>query len=344
MANNPTLLLTPIAESGNKNAIPLNQSSPGQMSQDTGFPPETSLPLGAGGVAPSREDFNGAFNLLGGVAFYAQKGFSFNYDSGQDYYVGCVVIDAADGKRYQCIADMTAGTVSPSNDTTHTYWKEYTIDNLHTIGAYNKKVTYTSSGTFSAPVTGVYRITLVGGGGGGGGGGFPGGDVDRGIGGGGGGQGGIGVFYETLTAGTSYSYVIGAGGTAGAAGATGANGANGGDSSIVIGDNTYSCTGGTGGDGGVSVGGGGAQGLAYKNGTALVEQYSAFGVAGGYRLTFNSTKFGATPDGIGGGTTAQNYTGGGGHGGFIDSLGNPYAGSDGKDGRITFEYYDPTIA
>ena len=123
MATNPTLLSMPIAANGTKNTIPETQATPGNgaMSQSTGFPAECSLPLGAGGVAPDRADFNGAFNLLSGVAFYAQKGFTFVYDATQDYYEGCVVIDPTDGNRYLCVADMTAGTLAPvSQPAAHT--------------------------------------------------------------------------------------------------------------------------------------------------------------------------------------------------------------------------------
>lgn len=127
MANNPTLLAMPLAENGQKNTIPATQAAAGNglLSQSTGFPPETALPLGAGGKAPTREDFNGAFNLLGGVAFYAQKGWTFKYDATQAYYKGCVVIDPADGNRYECIADMPAGTIAPSADTGKNYWKGF---------------------------------------------------------------------------------------------------------------------------------------------------------------------------------------------------------------------------
>ena len=116
MATNPNLLVMPIAENGNKNALPETQGTAGQMSQSTGFPPETSLPLGAGGVAPSREDFNGAFNLLGGVAFYAQKGWQFQWDATQDYYAGCIVRDTNDGLLYECLNDVSAGGSAPSAD------------------------------------------------------------------------------------------------------------------------------------------------------------------------------------------------------------------------------------
>ena len=127
---NPALLSVPIAENGNKNTIPATQAAAGNglMSQSTGFPPETALPLGAGGVAPSREDMNGAFNLLGGVAFYAQKGWTFHYDATQAYFKGCIVIDPADDKRYECIADMAVDdTIAPHSDTNNTYWKEFSL-------------------------------------------------------------------------------------------------------------------------------------------------------------------------------------------------------------------------
>ena len=69
MATNPTLLTMPIAENGQKNTIPATQAAAGDglLSQSTGFPPETALPLGAGGKAPTREDFNGAFNFLSNI-------------------------------------------------------------------------------------------------------------------------------------------------------------------------------------------------------------------------------------------------------------------------------------
>lgn len=127
MANNPTLLTMPIAENGQKNTIPATQAAAGDglLSQSTGFPPETALPLGAGGKAPTREDFNGAFNLLSDIAFYTQKGWTFEYDANQTYYKGCIVMDTTNGLRYECINDVAAGTILPSADTNNDYWHEY---------------------------------------------------------------------------------------------------------------------------------------------------------------------------------------------------------------------------
>ena len=258
MATNPTLLVQPIAANGAKNVIPNTTTTAGAMSQDQGFPSETSLPLGAGGVAPSREDFNGAFNLLSGIAFYNQKGFTFNYDATQDYYTGCVVIDPSDGLRYECIADMTAGTIAPHDDTANTYWQIFKSGlDKEEIPAVNHRDVITTSGTYTAPVTGWYHITCIGGGGAGGNGGdntngglsgTQGGTSSFGLvcsaagghsgaggsavtEGGGGAAGEIAYAYTQLTQGDAIAVTVGAGGVAPASGfsssPTGANGSGG---------------------------------------------------------------------------------------------------------------------
>lgn len=120
MANNPELLKMPLARDGQKSTIPeTTDASTGLFSQRYGWQSINSLPPQAGGKAVKREDFNGAFNLLGGVAFMAQKGFTFKWSAEQDYYAGCVVIDDTDGLRYECIADVTANNTAPSADATH---------------------------------------------------------------------------------------------------------------------------------------------------------------------------------------------------------------------------------
>lgn len=120
MANNPELLKMPLARDGQKNTIPETATaSAGIFSQQYGWQSINALPPQAGGKAVKREDFNGAFNLLGGIAFMAQKGFTFKWSAEQDYYAGCVVIDDTDGLRYECIADVTANSTAPSADATH---------------------------------------------------------------------------------------------------------------------------------------------------------------------------------------------------------------------------------
>lgn len=119
---NPTLLKTPIASGGDKNTIPeTTGSTTGLLSQEKGWQQINSLPINAGGIAPSRLDFNGVFNLLSNILFYTQKGWQWEFDETQNYFAGCTVKDTADGKTYVCIADVNASTTHPSSDTTH--WK-----------------------------------------------------------------------------------------------------------------------------------------------------------------------------------------------------------------------------
>jgi microcystin-dependent protein len=125
----------PLARDGEKNTLPeTTGATTGEFSQQYGFQQINSTPLTAGGKAPDRKDINGAFNLLSGIGFFAQKGWTFHYDASQDYYLGCVVIDPADGNRYECIADMAAGTVAPHEDADGDYWRRYTLGDGEAVG------------------------------------------------------------------------------------------------------------------------------------------------------------------------------------------------------------------
>ena len=218
-------------------------------------------------------------------------------------------------------------------------WKKDFIMSLSKLPlavGYNHKETFTSSGTFTAPITGLYKITLQGGGGGG-----CGSYVYRNIrfGGGGGGQGGYLECYEHLTKNTSHSFVVGAGGS----GSAGSNdvasyGTTGGATSIYINGNSYVCEGGEfgvnqnaqsrGGEGGAATINNTIinRGCCGHNGTALV---GAWAVGGGGGEGADS--------GIGYGA----IRGGGGQGGSYMSNGVAENGGTGGDGYITFEWFDP---
>lgn len=346
MANNPTLLKMPLATDGEKAAIPeTTGSTTGKFSQQYGFQAINALPLQAGGVAPKREDFNGAFNLLGGVAFYAQKGWVFEYDSTQDYYKGCIVIDPSDGNKYECIADMSAGTVAPHSDSFNTYWKDANFLIKQITPAYNKRDEITTSGTYTAPVTGWYKITLKGGGGGGQGGVVKTSSTKYLCAGGGGGEGGTTIAYQYMTKGTSCSVAVGAGGAGGTAQSAsspnllGHEGSDGGSTTITIGATSY-----------VATGGKGAAGSGGMGGTGTIN-----GAAGGGRnvisgdtdvATFSAR--GGSGGGVGGATTHTNSSttvatqGGGGGGGVARTDTTPYAntGGAGGDGYVWFEYWE----
>jgi hypothetical protein len=331
MANNPTLLTQPIAANGAKNVIPNTTSTVGAMSQDQGFPAETALPLGAGGVAPSREDFNGAFNLLSGIAFMAQKGWVFLFDENQDYFAGCMVRDPLDGKIYEAINDVSASSTHPSADSVN--WKQSVDMSAYTTTVnspmFNKRDIITTSGTYTAPVTGWYKITTKGGGGGGGA------NVHTSAenkGGGGGGEGGKTIVYEHMIAGTTIAVTIGAGG----GGGTGADGNDGGNSSVVIDGNTYSANGGAGGKSNLSEGGKGGSGtiIGATGGTGVRVLVSTSAAAGGG----GAGEGGGAGRYDGNGYDGDNGGGGGGAGGNA-----AHTGGAGGNGYTWFEYFDSSL-
>lgn len=193
-------------------------------------------------------------------------------------------------------------------------------------GAFNAMYFSQTSGSYTAPYTGVYRITLKGGGGGGG----PCSDAYKG-GGGGGGEGGALVFYETLIKNQAYPYTIGAGGSA-APNTTDSNphlGTNGGDSSF---NNKYFVGGGKGGGNSYYAFAGGAGGTyqAYPSGAVVHLIPGQRGSSG----TLSSSGYGGS-HAVGGGSPASYGAGGE---GACFSGGNPSQGASGGDGYILVEY------
>ena len=233
-----------------------------------------------------------------------------------------------------------------------------------TIGSNQEFLSYTAAGTYSwtAPqnVTSVIVDTY---GAGGGGGGALGNDVGSGTGGGGGGYSRSTV---TVTPGTTYTIVVGAGGTGGAN--TGANGNNGGDSTFA--STTVVAKGGSGGYG--DVGGltsgplGGVLGtgtVRYIGGASNTTSTSTAGSAGGSAATSFSngvgglsgtvTNISASGNGNGaaGGTPTNGYNGqngtfpGGAGSGGGAKITNPFisgTGGNGADGAVYLTFYQPT--
>ena len=342
---NPDLLAMPFAKDGDKNSIPETTSpTTGLFSQQYGFQNINSLPLTAGGKAISRLDYNGAMYMLSNLLFYLQRGYTFVYDNTMDYLVGCQVLDPNDGQVYICTADAVAGTGVPS--ATPANWEMVpnaanldlkvnpTFDNvvIH-------KETFTTSGTFEAPVTGTYKITLQGGGGGGAGATST---TYGNRGGGGGGGGAMVITYEKLIAGTSYSFVVGAGGTGGAGGTKGNDG---GDTTLVVNNNSYNAGGGLGGNSNNEASAGGFSGDGKINDVVVSK-----GIAGANGGTTSASGTALALGGAGGGlaTRASRPTGtydglfgSGGTGGAFNST--PLAGGAGGDGYITFEWLDTSL-
>ena len=202
--------------------------------------------------------------------------------------------------------------------------------------ACNKRDVIITSGTYTAPVTGWYKITVKGGGGGGNAGIFSSNNVRGGS---GGGEGGTTIGFEKMSAGQTAAVVIGAGGTGGATATTASQnntGGSGGDSTVTVNGITY-----TGGGSAERVGG---------NGTIP----GAAGGVGAHLVGSNIYQFGGSGGGNGAGlygsgstsagSNAKTSSGAGGGGGTgNNSTSRGYAGGNGGDGYVWFEYFDPSL-
>lgn len=347
----------PIANSGDVNDIPVTTpTGTGQLSFQAGFPFITQVPLLAGGIAPSRPDFNAVMKLLSQHTFFAQSGGIYPWQgadgdfAGLNYLAGWHVL-GSNGHEYIAklpsgpdVPDSGGGFVGPKNPTADdgTYWVDMMDDNdLSDYGTYTARAVLTASGAYVAPVTGWYRVTCIGGGGAGGGrdnyGGLGGGTTTFGTisapGGGGGGAGATGQgaggggaagLVETgfvhLTQGESVAVSIGAGGL----GTTTATTPTG------IGAGRNIASGLSGGVGGVGASNGGPR---------TQDSTGGHGSSGGNGAN-NGTQYGG-----GGGGSAGSQTslpGVPGVGGFGGSDGSAYngngAGGNGGNGAVTIEY------
>lgn len=268
---------------------------------------------------------------------YAVGNIAYHASLPTGYYLECTT-QGTTGSGDLSISSTTIGATVTDGTVTWTICKEIGTGNVPLVAGYNQKQTFTSSGTFTPTTTGLYKITLQGAGGGGGGAG----DYGSGS----GGSGGATLhFYEKLTAGTSYSFVIGAGG---AGGAVSADGSEGGASSITVNNNEY-------------VASGGAHGrrmtqyeyiMQVPGGNGTINGvYVTRGLAGGsgfYNTSASMYTFGGSGGGFGGGNTqlgadATAGINGGGGGGGAKVASTNRAGGAGGDGYITFEWLDTSL-
>lgn len=213
-----------------------------------------------------------------------------------------------------------------------------------TGGAYNKMFFSQTSGSYIAPYTGVYRITLKGGGGGGGG--VQSSTLKTGA---SGGEGATLVFYATLTKNQSYPYIIGAGGEAGINDADTTNdynGKKGGNTSFTIGNNTYMAEGGRGGNSAVgtaAAGGVGGRSWTIPSGVVAYRIPGASGASAFYNDRIGSVLMLGVPGGGAGGGLGADVALYGGGGGSARITGQPGSHSfapalPGSNGYIMIEY------
>ena len=123
----PSRISEPFAGSGSKNVIPATNATPSASqaaSWASGFPPECSQPISAGGCPVPRNDVNGVLNWLSqGFAFH-QDGGVWEWSALADYDTQRMV-RGSDGKIYWSVAQsgpsIAAGAQDPTTDD-GTYW------------------------------------------------------------------------------------------------------------------------------------------------------------------------------------------------------------------------------
>lgn len=244
------------------------------------------------------------------------------------------------------------------NAATGTFSGQLLAGVLDVTSLVGQSAAYNTPGTYTITCPAGFnkmRVTLVGGGGGGGG-GTASYNEGRASGGGGGGGGSVVAEYS-VTAGTSYTLVVGAGG-AGAAGTVGISGnrnrrdapsGENGGSTYIVGIVT---AGGGGGGGGAyaytgnGVGGYGGSGTANGQAGATATTASAYSGTSFYAGKGGNSGYNFGSGGAGGvsaGQTGANgtpYGGGGGGGSYGNNQGGCGGGGNGQNGRAIIEFYN----
>lgn len=142
--NQPSLIPEAWASQGSRTTIPDTTSETGRASWALGFPPETALPLGAGGVPPHWLDFQGVLYALSSHAVFQQQGGRYGWEATLDYPVGACVL-GSDGNVYQASQASGPGTAAGAKDPTNaanaSYWGAAATPDGSTIKVINGKLT-----------------------------------------------------------------------------------------------------------------------------------------------------------------------------------------------------------
>jgi len=118
------LFATPFAQNGNKTIIPPDGDvTGGRANLLDGFSFVNQRPISLGGVAPSREDFNGILYMLSAFAYFAQSGGVFSYDSSLDYDTPAVVFH--NGRLWFCLQANGANSAVAEPGSDDNYWEDY---------------------------------------------------------------------------------------------------------------------------------------------------------------------------------------------------------------------------
>lgn len=120
--NEPTLWTHTLGNNADVSTLPDDTSgTTGLASLQKLFQLINQTPLEAGGIAPSREDFNALFKCLGDPVFYMMNGGLWTYSTAIDYPVGALV--KYNNAIYECV--QTNGPSSTLADPTDAaYWSQ----------------------------------------------------------------------------------------------------------------------------------------------------------------------------------------------------------------------------
>lgn len=153
----PNFIPEPFAVNGDKNTIP-ESTTAGAASWRLGFPPITALPLGAGGVAPDRKDFNAVLYALSASAVFSQAGGIWTYSSTIDYAPPALIYSDVDDTFYICVAanGPSGTTMAPSSDLTGAYWQPVPLGEIQWV---NQAIP-TRTGNTTITLTGDQRAAF----------------------------------------------------------------------------------------------------------------------------------------------------------------------------------------
>lgn len=153
----PNFIPEPFAVNGDKNTIP-ESTTAGAASWQLGFPPITALPLGAGGVAPDRKDFNAVLYALSAHAVFAQTGGIWTYSNSINYEPPALIYSDVDDTFYICVAanGPSGTTMAPSSDLTGAYWQPVPLGEIQWV---NQAIP-TRTGNTTITLTGDQRAAF----------------------------------------------------------------------------------------------------------------------------------------------------------------------------------------
>lgn len=120
--NEPTLWTHALGNNADVSTLPDDTSgTTGLASLQKLFQLINQTPLEAGGIAPSREDFNALFKFLGDPVFYMMNGGLWTYSTALDYPIGALV--KYNNAIYECVqANGPSSTLADPTDVA--YWSQ----------------------------------------------------------------------------------------------------------------------------------------------------------------------------------------------------------------------------